>query len=218
MDPISNISDIFYLYILMNHNNPPDSKEIEMLNLSTRAKNAILRSGIYTFSDLVQEIELGKIHSWRGVGEKTYNEIISAVEKTLRNKSYFKSIPKRSPKIELIHKWEIINEKLVKFERQGLLNPDIKNLNLSNRTKSALLHAGIYTIYDLIKIYYQKKLCMKRGIGQKSLDEINIEINKFLIIISIENQSIDEYCSVSEVNSYVKGRRWEIETGNYKTK
>ena len=142
------------------------------LGLSRRTYNRLARSGITTISDLVS-LSKDQILNIKGIGDFSYAEI----ERCLSSYSPSQIIPKQDISHPYLNKYQLLCDDV----------RPIIYLDFSPRINHALERAEIDTISKLIRITAQEIFPIK-GIGKKSLDEIEKKLEDYLTnTINISN-------------------------------
>ena len=116
-----------------------DPDFIFLLDLSTRAINCLRRAGIRSMRQLKTAIETGKLTKVRNLGSATEAEIIKKYDTFCQNVSaeYAIKFPEPDP----------ISEKITKAYKE------LASLCLNQKTIGVLIHAGIMTLDDLVRVF-----------------------------------------------------------------
>ena len=153
---------------------------IGYLPLTKRIDNALKRSGIKTIGEVIDLVESGMIDSIRGLGVKCILEIENCLEHHLKTS-------------------EILKLKSVEGAplRIGLLK-------LSKRSFNGLQNAGIQTVVEVIRLVESGEIRNIRGLGKKSISEIQeiitkIEINDSNELI-VNNDTNRNFMNVSVIS------------------
>ena len=134
------------------------------LGLSRRTYNRLARSGIKTISDLVS-LSKDQILNIKGIGYFSYAEI----ERCLSSYSPSQILPKQDISHPYLNKYQLLCDDV----------RPIIYLDFSPRINHALERAEIDTISKLIRITNQELFPIK-GIGKKSLDEIEKKLQDYM--------------------------------------
>ncbi len=131
------------------------------LDISSRAKNYLIRAGLIQFEDLLN-CDINHLASAKRIPDDILSELTGVIE----------------------HANEIIDSFEERKKRIAELLPAVQNipiadLELSARTYNALRRAGIHTTGSLIQMS-QKDIYELRGIAKKSVDEITATIDSIL--------------------------------------
>lgn len=119
------------------------------IGLSFRSSTALRRVGIMTVEDLLKVTE-EDLFAIRNIGKKSVDEILAKKDEYTGGESiYQKEVKDRN-----------ITESTL-----------IEDTSLSRRSKNQLLHAGILTVGDLVKLN-EEDLYAVKNLGMKSVDEI----------------------------------------------
>jgi DNA-directed RNA polymerase alpha subunit/DNA-directed RNA polymerase delta subunit len=162
------------------------SHSIESLSLSVRARNALLRGGIETVSDLLTTPEY-QIKNIRNVGEKTFREIKPVrdqlltslyTENTLSNSTDEQIVDANE---EFAHGTVFLNDGQV----SASLSDSIQVLPLSNRAHNVLQFSKIQTVNDLLSIT-ERKLKSLQGISTRTFREIQLVREQLLPLLSLD--------------------------------
>jgi len=144
------------------------STPIEALPLSTRSYNSLKRRGIYFVGQILNLGEEGVLQLHK-VGPKQLDEIFHSVAQYLG--------VSREELTGLELSGDISSEEVVSSSQ--ILELPISVLRLSGRPSGALALAGICTIGDLLQAR-SIDLRRIRGLGRKSVNEIEIALSQFL--------------------------------------
>lgn len=187
--------------------------EINVLNISTRSKNALYRAKINTIGELV-ELDEEAVMYIRHIGLKGAEEIMQKIEEC---KQWIAEgmdfIPDNGGAVD-------INDALSNAENCNDSDAlecgetPIDKLRLSVRSTNALHNAGIYTVAELLNLDDEFIKGMQH-VGQKSYDEIKAKIvecrNWF---DNSESSSTDADLSNEMVLQYIKANDVIIEQTN----
>lgn len=136
--------------------------------LSVRTANRLKEAGIEYICDLIQ---YGKsnVKKIRGLGPKGYHEIFSYL--LPQHLGLGSDITLSDESLQAIKKFKY------NLANTDKLDLDIRETNLSNRTKNCLLGSGIDTVKKLIK-KTKEELYKIRGFGRRSIVDIEDMLNK----------------------------------------
>lgn len=121
---------------------------IEKLSLSQRSLNALRNADIWLVGELLQRVELGRLRSIRGLGQKSISEIETKMAQVRIHDNYTYLSKEDS----------------------------IRQLNLRNRSFNAFARAGIQTVGEVLKLVESGKLQTIPALGRKSVLEIKIKL------------------------------------------
>ena len=136
---------------------------IGILNLSNRSFNALTREGIQTVGEVIKRVESGDLRTIYGLGKKSVSEIEDKVTQIKLNGSGVENLAKIDA---------ISNLNDIYLSREDA----IEKLNLTPRSFNALTREGIQTVGEVIQQVESGGLRPIRGLGKKSISEIEDRI------------------------------------------
>lgn len=174
---------------------------IENFDLSVRLYNCLKRHGVNTFSEMISLYPDG-FSMVRNLGSKAAAEACEVVERNILiffNNTFDESIKiGTDDKIEKELSEMSVEEMLDLSQYRDLVleyikanDIDINLLALSARSEHALLNSGMNNLSAFLQ-KYPDLLYRLKGLGKKSIDEIQEKINSYLAKIQ---PSVAEYCS-----------------------
>jgi len=151
---------------------------LDMMGLSGRAYNALLKIDCSTLGDVVSVYKKDRLVNISGVGRKTYEEI----EFMLYDSGY------------------ILDEEVEIADISQILNKNLDGFGFSVRSYNALRRAGCNIIDDVIRLYQRNELLGTNNIGKNSYDEI-VRILHTNGCLMVKNASENETLEVREQNN-----------------
>ena len=133
------------------------------LMLSARSQNCLKRAGVKNIKSFL-EVSEEDIRNIRGLGEKSVDEILNAQRVINENGLEYYLYNNASGFIDLYENDDIDTES------------DIRKLNLSVRSTTALINHGIEKVADLLKLT-EEDVDVIRNVGEKSKKEILMAVD-----------------------------------------
>lgn len=154
------------------------SIKIADMGLSTRVENHLMRSGLRTAQDIMILIETNRLSMLQKIGLEATKEIKSKInnltekiKKGNYDNVYF------SNRDNQITQEQNSGEEALKESYFDII--PISELDLSKRTKNSFLRHGLQTLFDIYAYTSQDSIENIRGIGEKSIKEINQCLSKY---------------------------------------
>lgn len=164
---------------------------IEILNLSTRAFNALKRGHVNMVSELVDLYPDGYV-GFRNMGQKTVDEINNLIENISTNTDKLTQVETDS-RADTDSKSADTkpDNKYIEFARQHDVHIDA--LNLSRRPYNCLRRSGIDTLSKVIALYPDGYTDI-RNLGAQSIDEIKKCVERYFadVTVRLQNVTVEE--------------------------
>lgn len=192
-----------------------ENDSISILKLSKRAKNCLSINGYLTIGDIIPLSEQ-QLYAMNNAGKKTVCEIIRIKEEIMSEMgiefSCSSDLVETKKGKEQEEKFLTLLEDFF-WENEKYRNLSVKDMNLSFRSKNAMLRNNIHYFSEMLK-YGEEDLYKLRNLGNKSVDEI-LEKKRILLMNlkktedneeELPLETCDRDFEIRQVTSYITNK------------